>query len=97
MPLLLKNKSVGLIFLANNYQNKTISSIQNNSLYGNDKYNNSYQRTLNYEERRRQYGPKGRFDNYTEDNSTAKNLKRLEIKYSNRSENKNIIGNFFMG
>ena len=76
---------------ANKYQNKTITSTQRsqNVNGGDKKMNASYQKTINIEESRRQYIPKGRFEkNLTE--KTTKNVKKSESKYVNRREQNQI-------
>ena len=76
---------------ANKYQNKTITSTQRsqNVNAGDKKMNSLYQKTINIEESRRQYIPKGRFEkNLTE--KTTKNVKKSESKYVNRREQNQI-------
>ena len=76
---------------ANKYQNKAITTTQRsqNENAGDKRMNASYKKTINIEERRRQYIPKGRFEkNLTE--KTTKNVKQSESKYVSRREQNQI-------
>ena len=83
---------------ANKYQNKTVTSTQRtsnvnaNANAGNKRINTAYQKTVNIEERRRKYVPKGRFEhNLTEKNNrTTTNVKQSVSRYVNRREQSQI-------